>query len=161
TTTDAVAYDELGRTASKTDQDGKTTQFQYDPMGRLITVIDALDQQTSYTYDEVGNRITQTDANGHTTRVDYDTMGRRRDRTLPLGMTETSTYDQVGNLASKTDFNGKTTKYLYDASNRLRTETPDATLGEPQVQFTYTLAGQRAQMVDASGTTAYTYDSRD
>jgi RHS repeat-associated protein len=45
--------------------------------------------------------------------------------------------------------------------NRLLSKSPDPSLGEPAVQFTYTLTGRRASMADAVGTTQYTYDLRD
>lgn len=160
-TSDSVAYDALGRTVSKTDQAGLVTQFQYDKLGRLTQVTDALGQITKYAYDEVGNRLSQTDANSHTTSFVYDKMGRRSQRTLPLGMSESFTYDLAGNLATKTDFNGKTTAYAYDAVNRLTGKTPDASLSQPAIAFTYTSTGQRQTMIDASGTTNYAYDLRD
>jgi RHS repeat-associated protein len=160
-TADSTAYDALGRTVSKTDQAGRITQYGYDKIGRLIQVTDALSQLTGYTYDEVGNRLTQTDANGHSTAFAYDNLGRRILRSLPLGMSETSTYDLAGNLHSKTDFNGKTTSYGYDTLNRLLTKTPDASLGQPAVHCTYSATGQRLSMIDASGTTTYSYDLRD
>jgi RHS repeat-associated protein len=160
-TTDSTAYDALGRTTSKTDQGGQTTQYGYDKLGRLVQVTDALSQLTKYTYDEVGNRLTQTDANLHTATFAYDRLGRRIKRTLPLGMSETSIYDLAGNLQSKTDFNGKTTTYTYDALNRLSTKTPDPSLSQPMVHFTYSATGQRLSMMDVSGTTNYAYDQRD
>src|SRR5439155_13258489 len=69
----------------------------------------------------------------------------------------------VGNLTGKTDFNGKTTtSYSYDTLNRLLKKTPDASLNQPAISFTYTPTGERASMADASGTTNYSlYDSRD
>ena len=161
TTFDSTAYDVIGRTISKTDQAGQTTQFEYDKLGRLTKVTDALSQITQYTYDELGNRLSQIDANSDTTTFAYDKLGRRTKRTLPLGMFETMTYDAAGDLKTKTDFNGKTTTYAYDNVNRLTSKAPDASFGEPAVSFTYTATGQRQNMVDASGTTAYSYDSRD
>jgi RHS repeat-associated protein len=160
-TFEETKYDALGRTEKKTDQAGKMTQFAYDELGRLEQVTDALGQETTYTYDEMGNQLTQTDANNHTTSFAYDDLGRRVKRTLPLGQFETYDYDDVGNLASKTDFNGKTTTYDYDNVNRLETKTPDPSLGEPTVTFTYTDTGQRETMTDASGVTSYSYDQRD
>ena len=160
-TFEQVSYDALGRQTAKTDPAGKTTQFAYDALGRLIRVTDALGQITRYSYDEQGNQLTQTDAEGRTTRFAYDRMGRRSSRTLPLGQTETSTYDAAGNLRTKTDFNGRTTSYAYDSVNRLLRKTPDGSLGQPPVVFTYTPSGQRASMQDASGSTTYSYDSRD
>jgi len=170
-TIDALAYDSLGRKIAKTDQAGKATQFTYDALGRLAAVKDAAGQTTSYAYDELGNRISQTDANGHTTRFSYDQLGRRSSRTLPMGMTETYAFDAAGNMTSLTDFNGHTTTYGYDNMNQLITKTADpffsagacagGVCGATQISFTYTPTGQRASMTDASGVTAYTYDSRD
>jgi RHS repeat-associated protein len=76
-------------------------------------------------------------------------------------MVETYSYDAYGKQTSKTDFRGKTTTYTYDSLSRLITKTPDASLGQPAVNFTYTTTGERATMSDATGTTAYTYDARD
>jgi RHS repeat-associated protein len=160
-TVEQVSYDALGRQTAKTDQAGKTTQYAYDALSRLIRVTDALGQITSYSYDEQGNQLTQTDAEGRTTTFAYDKMGRRTQRTLPLGQSEAFTYDTAGNLRTKADFNGRTTSYAYDNVNRLLRKTPDASLGQPPVIFTYTPSGQRASMQDASGSTTYSYDSRD
>ncbi|MEW6127269.1 MAG: PKD domain-containing protein, partial [Acidobacteriota bacterium] len=159
-TFDQVAYDALGRNISKTDQAGKTTQFAYDALGRLVSVTDALNQVTRYAYDELGNQVSQTDALSRVTRFEYDKLGRRLKRTLPLGQVESYSYNSVGNLTSRTDFKGKTTTYAYDTMNRLLTKTPDASLSEPQVTFTYNALGQRLTMTDASGTTTYGYDTR-
>jgi len=160
-TFDATAYDALGHSISKTDQAGRTTQFQYDALGRLIRVTDAFGQATNYGYDALGNRISQTDAAGRITRFEYDRFGRLTSRTLPVGMVGTLLYDAAGNQIAKTDFNGKTTTYTYDPMNRLLAKTPDPSLGEPAVSFTYTSTGQRMRMNDASGLTTYQYDSRD
>jgi RHS repeat-associated protein len=43
---------------------------------------------------------------------------------------------------------------------RLMSKTPDASLNEPAISFTYNDLGQRNSMTDASGTTSYLYDSR-
>ena len=102
-----------------------------------------------------------TDANGHTTSFGYNARDLRTSQTLPLGQTETTVYDAVGNAARITDFNGKTTTYHYDALNRLDTITPDASLNQPSILFTFTPTGQRASMSDGSGTTTYGYDAQD
>jgi RHS repeat-associated protein len=159
-TFESVGYDALGRRVSATDQAGKTTQFSYDAMGRLTKVSDALGQETNYAFDELGQQISQTDANHHSTRFEYDQLGRPVKRTQPGGQVESYTYDVGGNLASKTDFNGETTTFSYDAMRRLLSKTPDASLNQPVVSFTYHATGERASMADASGTTLYTYDAR-
>jgi RHS repeat-associated protein len=165
-----TGYDELGRRVSEKDQAGRTTRFEYDTLGRLLAVVDALDQRTSYTYDEQGNRTSQTDANGHVTRFEYDRLGRETKRILPavtdpaggpaIPAVETKTYDAAGNLTSRTDFMGRVTTYAYDPdTDRLARRTyPNP---EENVSFTYTPTGRRATATDSRGTTNYTYDLRD
>src|SRR5262249_38316366 len=96
---------------------------------------------------------------------------RRVKRTLPLGMSETYSYDQAGNMLTRTDFNGKKATYSYDQVNRLLSKTPDPSFasvpGFPagkcsrRITFTYPATGGRASMTDPSGSTSYSYDSRD
>jgi RHS repeat-associated protein len=155
-----TTFDELGRRTAEKDQAGKTTQFVYDALGRLSKVKDALFQETRYEYNELGQQVKQIDALNRETKYEYDRIGRRTKRILPLGQTETYSYDTDGNLRSKTDFNGKTTTFAYDEMRRLLSKTPDASLNQPAVSFTYNVLGQRASMTDASGSTVYAYDNR-
>src|SRR4030095_13310743 len=126
-----------------------------------VKVTDALGFVTSFAYDEVGNRIRQTDANNHVTSFEYDRLGRTCQRTRPEGVVESMTYDAAGNLASRTDFNVKTTTYAYSALNQPIQRTPDPTLGQEPIRFSYTSAGQIASLNDANGVTTYEYDTRD
>src|SRR5205085_2880546 len=111
-------------------------------------------------YNEIGQQISQTDANNHTTRFEYDQLGRRVKRILPGSQFETYSYDNGGNLSNTTDFNGKATTFTYDTMRRLLSKTPDASLNQPTVSFTYNATGQRATMTDTSGATVYSYDAR-
>ncbi|HLJ86073.1 MAG TPA: RHS repeat-associated core domain-containing protein [Candidatus Angelobacter sp.] len=160
-TTIQFTYDGLGNQLKEIDPAGQATLRAYDDISRLVAVTNALNQTTRYVYDPASNLLSVTDANQHTTSFQYDNLNRRTSRTLPLGMVENNTYDAAGNLTAKSDFNGKTTKYTYDALNRLLTKTPDPSLNQPAVSFIYTATGQRASMIDASGTTTYSYDNRD
>ena len=160
-TTVQRTYDPAGHKLTETDQAGRLTSYAYDAGGELTSVTDALNHPTSYSYDATRNLLSVTDANNHVTNYEYDALNRLTRRTLPLGMNETFAYDAVGNRTSRTDFNGKQTTYSYDSLNRLLTKTPQASWGEPVVSFTYTSTGQRASMVDGSGTTTYTYNNRD
>jgi RHS repeat-associated protein len=155
-----TAYDAAGKVIAKIDQAGKSTQFEYDKVGQLVKVTDALGQVTSFAYNEAGQQISQTDALNRTTRYEYDKFGRKIKRILPLGMSELFTYDPGGNVQSHTDFNGRITTYQYDVMNRLLTKTPDPSLNQSTISFTYTVTGKRATMNDASGSTTYTYDGR-
>ena len=153
-------YDALGQKITEKDQAGKETHFAYDSLGRLTKVTDALGQETRYEYNELGQQTKQIDALNRVTTYEYDLLGRRTKRILPMGQAETYSYNVQGNLQSRTDFNGKTTTFEYDNMRRLLSKTPDASLNEPTVSFTYNDLGQRATMTDASGTTSYVYDGR-
>ena len=71
-------------------------------------------------------------------RRGLSTTSRRVKRSLPAGQFETYSYDNGGNLASKTDFNGKFTTFAYDTVRRLLSKTPDPSLNQPTISFTYT-----------------------
>jgi RHS repeat-associated protein len=154
-------YDPVGHPETEKDQANRLTRYLYNAASELVKVTDALGRETVYDYDAVGNLRSVTDANNHITRYDYDDLNRLTKRTLPLDMFETMVYDKAGNLKEWTDFKGKKTTYAYDSLNRLLSKTPDATLNEPAVSFTYSATGKRATMVDASGQTTYTYNDRD
>jgi RHS repeat-associated protein len=155
-----TTFDELGRRIAEKDQAGKITQFVYDSLGRMTKVKDALNHETRFTYNEIGQQIKQIDALNRETKYEYDKLGRRTKRILPLGQSETYSYSNQGNLEGKTDFNGKTTTFGYDNMRRLMSKTPDASLNEPSISFTYNDLGQRNSMTDTSGTTNYVYDVR-
>ncbi|HKG80759.1 MAG TPA: RHS repeat-associated core domain-containing protein [Pyrinomonadaceae bacterium] len=155
------SYDATGHVSTTTDQEGRLTKNGYDDVGNLTSITDAKNQVTQYTYDSLNNLESSTNGNGKTTRFEYDALNRVIKRVLPLGMQELYTYDQVGNLATRLDFRGKQSSYDYDSMNRPLARTPDASLGETPITFTYTPTGQRLTMNDASGTTRYGYDVRD
>jgi RHS repeat-associated protein len=159
-TTNIKTYDGAGHVLSDTDQAGKVTRSGYDEVGNLLSVTDAQSQSTIYTYDALNNLLSTTDGLGRTTRFEYDALNRLIRRTLPLGMSELYTYDQVGNRVTQADFRGKQTNYDFDSMNRLIKKTPDASLGDTAVTFSYKPSGDRASMIDASGTTLYVHDSR-
>jgi RHS repeat-associated protein len=157
-----VDYDALGRKTVETDPDGRRTEYGYDPLGRLTSVVLAAGTPsattTTYAYDEQGNRITQTDAEGRATRFTFDRIGRETSRTLPLGQVETKTWTAAGEPATLTDFNGRTTAWTHDTVGRVSTiDYPN----DADVQFTYTDSGQRATVVDGHGTVTHVQDARD
>ena len=166
-TTTVNTYDGPGNLASVTDQAGHVVLYTYDAANQLQTVVQSNSPNTSnntnvYGYDGVGNLAELADENGHTTLNAFDLLYRLTAKTLPDGsLTETRSYDTAGNLVSLTHFNGKTTTYAYDSLNRLLSRTPDPSLGESTVSFTYTATDKRATMTDGSGTTTYSYDDMD
>ncbi len=149
-------YDKVDRRIAETDQAGIETRYEYDKLGRLTKVIDALNQETSFTYDEQGNKLTQTDAEGRTTRWSYDNLGRVLTRTLPLGQVESFTYDAVGNMLTKTDFNGDVTTYTYDVNDRM--VRIDYGKDNSFETFTYDAVGNRLSATNSQGSWTYVYD---
>jgi RHS repeat-associated protein len=150
-------YDADGRKVAATNQDNIVTWFAYDAAGRLIAVTNALTNVTSYAYDQAGNQTSQIDALGRQTTFSFDGMGRRISRTLPGLQTEWMSYDRAGNQTLYTNFNGVVITNQYDLLNRLVSRI--STNGF-QIEFAYDAAGNRTNMLDPSGSTAYSYDSR-
>jgi RHS repeat-associated protein len=167
TTFTTNTYDGPGNVISTTDQAGNVVQNTYDAANQLVSVAylnspNAPDNTSVYAYNADGNQTAMTDENGHTTQSTFDALSRLTSTILPDGsLTESRLYDLAGNLTSLTHFNGKTTTYTYDSLNRLTARTPDPSLNEPTVSFTYTPTGRRKTMTDGSGETQYTYDSLD
>ncbi|WP_281408857.1 MULTISPECIES: RHS repeat-associated core domain-containing protein [unclassified Mesorhizobium] len=119
----------------------------YDPLGRLIGVIDPGGSNWTYTYDMLGNRLSATDPD--------------------LG-TWTYVYDAANRLVSQTDARGTVTNLSYDQMDRLTLKTATAPGGSPVVltQNTYDQAapsywyniGQLTTSTNAAATHSYNYD---
>ena len=156
TTTVQIGYDYRGRRTSVTDQNNKTTTYAYDDADRLTTVTDAATNVTTYGYDTESNLTSIKDANNNTTTFTYDAYGRVTKTTFPSGLYETYTYDVNNNLVTKTDRKNQTITYTYDQMNRLTQKTyPDST----GVAYTYDLASRLTQVLDPTGTYAFTFDN--
>ncbi len=132
-TTNAVgtvtnAYDDWKVTT--TDAKGVPKDLYKDAYDRLIQVgeYDSTTLTTSYNYDGVGNLIKITDALGNIRNFTYDGLGRRltaQDLHAPSDTTFgtwTYTYDASGNLTSQLDPKAQTVNYTYDNLNRQLTE---------------------------------------
>jgi YD repeat-containing protein len=96
-----------------------------------------------------------------------DAQGRLTSVTDALNRTTALGYDAAGNLVSKADPGGSCpasgtgtacTRFAYDAAGQ-RTGITYSDGTTPNVTFTYRANGQRATMVDGTGTTTYVYDS--
>jgi RHS repeat-associated protein len=161
-TSESYAYDGLNRKIAVTNQASIVTRFGFDVLGRLVAVTNAFgtSQQlvTRYVFDEVGNVLQQIDGLNRTNLYAYDALGQRTKETLPGSQAQTFGYDAVGNLTRLTNFNSVIITNQFDALNRL---TNKASVNGYKITFVYSPTGQRTTMTDASGTTSYTYDSRD
>ena len=162
TSSESYGYDGLNRKVSVTNQANIVTRFGFDVLGRLVAVTNAFgasqSMTTRYVYDEVGNLLQQVDGLNRTNLYTYDALGRRTKETMPGLQAQTFGYDAVGNLIRQTNFNSVIITNQYDALNRL---TNKSSVNGYKTTFAYSPTSQRTSMTDASGTTSYTYDSRD
>ncbi len=141
----------LSRRTQLTRPNGINTNYSYDNLSRLLSVLHQVGATTvdgaSYTYDPAGNRTTKNNyLNGITENYGYDNIYQLLQVTQGATTTESYTYDRVGNRLSSLGMS----PYNYNTSNQL-TSTPAAT-------YTYDNNGNTLTKVDANGTTTYTWD---
>jgi YD repeat-containing protein len=161
-------------TTTFTDENGHPKKTTNDAFGRTVQVQEfnqgALYATTTYAYD-VMNRLTQvTDNAGNTFVMAYDWLGRKTDLTDPDLGHWIYLWDQAGNLKYQKDALAQKTCLYYDALNRLlgKVYIPGGTScpSNPTYAVSYTYdagtngKGRRTGMSDASGTTAWVYDTQ-
>jgi RHS repeat-associated protein len=127
--------DGLGRVTKKIDTIGavtRTTDYQYDTAGRLLTVQADGTTTAQYTYDSNGNRTARVTPSG-TVSATYDAQDRltsygsvsyaytsNGDLTSRMDGTAVTAYhyDELGNLISVVLPDGRTIDYVIDGQNR-------------------------------------------
>ena len=153
----STEYNCIGKVASVTDEKNRQTTYEYDKVGNLVTIRYADGTSEKFTYDREGNNLTATDRLGRTASMKYDKVGNLLSKTYPNGASVRYAYDQNYNLISVTGTGGGETKYEYDKINR-NTAIIDA-LGS-RTEFTYNELSQLGTMTDAKGNTyTYSYDA--
>ena len=169
-------YDGVGNTktmragmSSKTDAGGQQTSYDYDRLGRIQFITDALGQQEVYVYKNNGLGLldTKTDRNGNVSAYNYDALGRVLSEQVktPENITETNSYSYYLTGAKKTESNPTVvTTYIYDTLGRLTQESESGGAGAVKV-YGYDIANNRTNFnATRSGTTihntTYTYDNQ-
>jgi len=100
--------------ATKTDRNGKTTNYTYDIHGRMLSqAIGAA--IISYTYDNNGNQLTITDSTGITTRT-YDALNRVTTKTVPVIGQSTYAYDITASVPDGCTGESSTEREYYNKS---------------------------------------------
>lgn len=124
-------YDSAGNLVAYTDpngnvnDDGVTTSYVYDELGRLSKVKDALNQTTRYQYDGNGqiSKVTVQAKNGIEQTLnskDFNEIGLLHSKLDGASQSETYDYNALGQLDTKTDRNGSNFTYVYDESGKLK-----------------------------------------
>ncbi|MGA1867763.1 MAG: RHS repeat-associated core domain-containing protein [bacterium] len=140
--------EDAGKVTRIVDANGNETRFEYDPLSRLITLIEPLERITRYTYDGAGNRLSMTDANGNRTTYAYDLLNRMISKTDANSNTATNSYDTLDRLIRRTDPLGGEIKYSYDAQGNILSIT-DA--NGNTTMFTYDKVGQKVKEIRPMG----------
>ncbi len=167
----SLNFDAVGNLEDATDPNSHFTDYAYDALNRLTTVIDPLNgmpDPTDYGYDVHDNLTSVTAPNDANTTYVYDDLGNLLEENSPDRGKTLYAYDAAGNMTCKAD--GRYTTgatycaavtgrwvYTYDALNRVASIDYTATTAAPDVIFDYDAAGElgRLDMVsyeDAAGT---------
>jgi RHS repeat-associated protein len=147
---------------SATDPDGNVTTYGYDASGALVSITNALRQETQITQHLPGGLPQKiVDPNGLLTTLGYDARNRVLSKTEAQWVT-TYAYDAAGNLITLTRPDASALAFTYDAAHRLVAITDSLT---NKIQYTLDAAGDATQwqVLGASGnvtqTRSYTYDA--
>ena len=155
--------------------DGGTEKFGYSALG-LIAYTNQIGLSNFFAYDAAARKTFETNANGEVLRYTNNAAGDLLSLTDGKLQTTRWTYDQYGRVTNKLDQVGTVIlKYAYDPDNRL-TNRWSAAKGNtayaydfvgnltninypasPDVTLQYDWLNRLTNMVDAAGTTKYTY----
>jgi RHS repeat-associated protein len=185
-------YDVNGGLSGIDDPNGSSIRYEHDILGRVTKITEkatatATGAVTQYTYDAVGNLKTVIDPIGGVTTMTYDAANRLTLRLLPNGITTSYTYnavDQVLSIVHKaadgtvlasltyerakggepskiTREDGSYTVLTYDGSLRVTKEAyyDGSSALQETITYTYDAAGKRTAKTDLQGNHAYNYGS--
>jgi RHS repeat-associated protein len=156
TGTTTTTYWPTGEVKTRTDATGGVVAFTYDGGGRVETVTDPLTRVTTYDHDSRGNRTLRTDALTGEREWHWNLADQLVEEVDPLDRSTTYTYDALGRLDVKTDGAARTETYGYDEAGQVTSLTYAS--GTPTT-FEYDGEGRRTKMIDATGTTLWTYNA--
>ncbi len=149
-------YDELGRQISMTGNNGQHVRYAYDAEGRLTRTIDSQGRTTHLEYDPRGRLLKQVDAAGGTTSFAYDIGDNLTQVTDPRGLTTRYDYDGFGQLWKQNSPDTGTTTHQYDPAGLVtQTIRNDGTV----TQFGHDGLGRIATVTADGQQHRYHYDS--
>jgi len=171
----SMTYDNLDRLLARAFPDGGVEHFGYSPRG-LVAYTNQIGLSNFFTFDALGRKTLETNANNEVIRSTNNAAGDLLSLTDGKGQTTRWNYDQYGRVTNKLDqLSAEILRYKYDIDNRL-TNRWSAAKGDtyysydnagnltfinypssPDVTFAYDSLNRMTNMVDASGTTKYTY----
>lgn len=175
----SYSYDAVGNRSTMAYHNGNQTSYVYDERNRLTQLRTADSgnstlQQFDYTLHPTGRRTRIDEASGRSTRYGYDTVYRLVSESITDGVNgdynASYSYDAVGNR-TESIIAGVTTAYSYDENNRLtqhggtsysydsQGNTLSETLDGNTTTYSYNSQHELVESSNASGTTAYVYNT--
>jgi len=115
------AYDDLGRIIEVRERN-QILKIHYDPIGRVIQIVNCNKSTVRLNYTAEGNLIQYTDALGRTTKYTYDGLPQPLRRIDPHGQSFQYGYDKERRLTAVMNENGDRCEFHYDGNQRLSKE---------------------------------------
>lgn len=142
----AISFDEHGRPAHADMGGDGTVDYEYDRLGRLLSVAHSQAPKVTYAYDEVG-RVTSITQGDMGVRYAYDDAGRIVRREFSDGTSVSYSYDGRDNLASLVvrDADGRETLsegYAHDRLGRIVARTVARDGARSEFAYSYDRAGR-------------------
>lgn len=146
---------------------GQMQRLAYDGLRRLAQTIDTRGTTNRMTYCDCGRPATVEEAYGtaiaRTTSHEYDFQGKHWKTTTAQGSMSTNYYDALGRLTnrfsrtSNPGTNCYNTTYAYDKGGSLTNASSPGYSGNVARSYAYDALAGLTSMVDAVGTTGYSY----
>ena len=159
---ESFKYDATGMT-NYTDPLGHITQFVRDSAGRVLFETNANNEALGFTYNGSDELLTLTDGKNQTTTWGYDTRGRVTNKVDAAGNTVFKyNYDSEDRLTNRWTPAKGSTAYSYDALGNLTSvdysHGSNTTAG---ITLTYDGLNRLTNMIDGTGTNAFTWTAGD
>lgn len=149
------AYNEVNQITVVTNELGNATTYTYDNSGRLTQLTNANSESETYAYNSNGWRTSVTNGRNKTRTYTFTSRGEVYTLTLPDSSVETWSYNGNSQVSAYTNPLSQTIGYTFDDAGRMTgADYPAGT----DTSFGYDDADRRTSMVDAVGTTAWTYN---
>jgi len=171
----AMSYDDVGRLTSTTNALAGIVRYGYSARG-LTAVTNELSRITLLDYDAFGRKTAETNANLEVVRSTYNGAGDLLNLNDGRAKNTWWGYDGYGQVTSKTNHNSvQILRYQYDANGQLTNRWSKAKLAttyrydaagnltnavyvtSPSITLAYDKNNRLKSMVDATGTSTYTY----
>lgn len=116
--TTTFTYDAVGQLTSQTSPGGRTTQYQWDTLGRNVQQSRA-GTTVGYGYNHQGALTAVQDPRGLVTSYDRNGFGEARSQASPDTGNTAFARDAAGNVTSRVNAAGQVENYTYDAADRV------------------------------------------